>query len=153
MRRANRPATDNSGWTTGVVLSCVEGTGISQNKKSRDDIDEQEYARYELTIAADSVTGDPITMTLFTGTSLNDEPLDQKGRGKQVINIYNRLTHLVLSLGFVKESELKGLSDEMLAKIEKDFLSLEGEKVKFKLGKVKNTNLHAIDYRNIKIVK
>ena len=153
MRRANRPASDSAGWATGVVTSCVEGTGISQNKKSRDDIDEQEYARYELTIAADSVTGDPILMTLYTGTSLNDEPLDQKGRGKQVINIYNRLTHLVLSLGLIKESELKGLTDEALAKIEAEFLKLEGAKVKFKLAKIKSTNLHTIDYRNIKIVK
>ena len=153
MRRANRPATDESGWATGIVVSCEEGTAVQQTKTSRDDIDDQTYAVYNLTVAADSVTGDPINMRLQTGTTLNDEPQDQKGRGKQTVNIYNRLTHLVLSLGLLKETDLKTLSDQAIEKLEKEFLNLEGTKVKFKLAKIKGKNFHVIDYRNIKIVK
>ena len=133
LRRANRPALDAEGYAHGIVVKSDQGVGIAQHKGARDDVDEQTYDRFELTIQADG-TVKPVEMRVFLGTVLNPDPINQKGRGKKVVNVYNRFTTVALSLGLVTEKELATLTDKTVEKVEKAFLNLEGEKVRFRVG-------------------
>jgi hypothetical protein len=126
MRAANRPKLNDDGRVTGVIVRAEEGTGVRTTRKSKDDVAQESYERYELECEVDGTTG-PINMKLYVGTVLNPTPLDSKGRGAKEVKIYNQLTTLCLALGLINEDELENLTDEIIDRVESDFISLEGE--------------------------
>jgi len=140
LRVANRPIINEDGYTTATIVGCKFGKGVETIKKSRDDIDTREYERFELTVEMDGTSG-PISTTIFTGTSLNGV-IDEVGRGKAKKSVYNRLTSIALGLNLVSVNELSGkISQEICERVEESFLSIQGLRVQFKLGKIEGRSL------------
>ena len=147
MRAANRPKLTD-GRIHGIIVKSEQGTGIRQSKRSRDEVDEQEYDRYEVTVQVEGVTG-PIEMRMFVGTVLNPDPVNTKGRGKKVVRTYNQLTTLCLALGLVTEEELAGLNEDTIERVETAFLDLEGEKISATTS-IEN-GLHRINLNSVRL--
>ncbi len=140
LRAANRPLLDSEGFATATVTRSEFGKGVQTVKMSRDDIDTREYERFELDLAVDGTSG-LITMQIFAGVALNG-PIDESGRGKSKKVVYNRLTAIALGLGIVKPEEVDGvITPELIERVQDDLLKLEGERVKFQLGKVEGRAL------------
>lgn len=152
IRRANRPALDESGCATGVLTSVTLGTGIRREKKGRD-IEETEYDRYEFAFDVAGKTGDPIEIMVHTGTVINDEPVKVlgKARGKKnTVKIYNRFTSMCLVLGFISEEELSDVSTERLKEIQKKLEMLKDMKTTFKVGRNED-GYFVIDIQSIRL--
>ena len=80
-------------------------------------------------------------MKIYAGTALNGM-LDEVGKGKTKKPIYNRISTIALGLGLVTPEELEGIiSPEVMARVQKGLEDLEGDTLKFKLGKVEGKNL------------
>lgn len=140
LRAANRPLLDAEGFAIGVVVRSEFGKATQTIKASRDDVDVREYERFELDIAVDGTAG-VIPMSVYAGTALNG-PLEEVGRGKTKKVVYNRISALALGLGIVKPEDLEGVIDpDLIVRVQAELLKLEGERVKFKLGKVEGRNL------------
>ena len=140
LRSANRPILDSAGYVTAIVTSAVFGKGVDTRKRSRDDVDTVEYERFELGVAVEGTAG-LIPMTVYTGTALNGI-LEYSGRGKTRKPVYNRVSTLALNLGFATPDELEGtIPESVTSRIQESLLNLEGEKVRFKLGKVEGKHL------------
>ena len=116
------------------------GKGVEVITRSRDDVDSREYERFELEIAVEGTAG-AIPMKIYAGTALNGM-LDEVGKGKTKKPIYNRISTIALGLGLVTPEELEGIiSPEVMARVQKGLEDLEGDTLKFKLGKVEGKNL------------
>ena len=140
LRVANRPSTDTAGFATAVVIRSEFGKGSETVRKSKDDVDVREYERFELELGVEG-TGGVIPMTIFTGTTLNGV-LDEIGKGKTKKQVYNRLSAIALGLGIVQAAELEGaIEPEVVERVQKSLIELEGQKVQFKLGKVEGRSL------------
>lgn len=140
LRSANRPILDSDGYVTAIVTSAVFGTGVDTRKRARADGDTVEYERFELSLAVEGTAG-LIPMTVYTGTALNGI-LEYSGRGKTRKPVYNRVSTLALNLGFATPDELEGtIPESVTSRIQESLLNLEGEKVRFKLGKVEGKHL------------
>ena len=140
LRAANKPITDADGYATATVTRSEFGTGIETVQKSKDDIDAREYERFELGLAVDGTAG-LIPMTIFAGTALNGV-LEESGRGKNKKPLYNRITSIVLGLGLATPAEVEGsISPEVVERVQKGLTDLEGDRLKFKLGRVEGRPL------------
>jgi hypothetical protein len=140
LRVANRPITDTEGFATAVVIRSEFGKGTETVRKSKDDVDVREYERFELELGVEG-TGGVIPMTIFTGTTLNGV-LDEIGKGKAKKLVYNRLSAIALGLGIVQADELEGaIEPEVVERVQKGLIDLDGQRVKFKLGKVEGRSL------------
>ena len=140
LRAANRPVLDSDGYATAVVTRSEFGKGTQTVKSSRDDVDVREYERLELDLAVDGTAG-PIQMSIYAGTALNG-PLEEVGRGKAKKAVYNRLTSIALGLEIIEPKDVEGIIEpEIIERVEKALLDLEGTKVRFKLGKVEGKSL------------
>jgi hypothetical protein len=152
IRRANRPALDESGYATGVLTEVALGTGIRREKKGRD-IEETEYDRYEFAFEVVGKTGEPITITVHTGTVINDEPVKVLGktRGKKnMVKIYNRFTSMCLALGLIEEQELSSVSTERLKEIQQNLQTLKDLKASFKVGRNED-GYFVIDIQSVRL--
>lgn len=150
IRKANRPAIDKDGMSSGLLDYVQAGTGVRKEKKGRD-VEEIEFARYEFYFKADGVTGEPVTIKVYTGTVINDEPVEvlAKGRGKKAeTRIYNRLTTLCLRLGLLNEEQLTTVTDEQLQSIDNALMGMEKIPVSFKVAK-NAEGFYAIDLNSI----
>lgn len=140
LRAANRPLLDSEGFATATVTKSEFGKGSQTVKTSRDDVDVREYERFELDLAVDGTAG-LIPMSVYAGTALNG-PLEEVGRGKAKKVVYNRISAIALGLDIVKPEDLEGVIDpDLIVRVQAELLKLEGERVKFKLGKVEGRNL------------
>jgi hypothetical protein len=140
LRIANRPVLDAAGFARAVVVRSEFGEGQETVRRGKDEVEPVTYQRFELELQADGTTG-PIKMEVFTGTVLNG-PIGEKGRGKAKKPTYNRLTGLCLALGLVQAGELDGeISDDVRGRIEAALLNLEGDRLKFQLGRVEGRPL------------
>lgn len=140
LRAANRPLLDKDGNATGIVTRSEFGKGVEVVTRSRDDVDSREYERFELEIAVEG-TGGVIPMKIYAGTALNGV-LDEVGKGKAKKPLYNRISTIAIGLGLVTPDELEGvISDDVMSRVQKGLEGLEGDKLKFKLGKVEGKNL------------
>ncbi len=140
LRVANRPITDAEGFAVAVVIRAEFGKGTEMVRKSKDDVDVREYERFELELGVEG-TGGVIPMTIFTGTTLNGV-LDEIGKGKAKKLVYNRLSAIALGLGIVEPEELEGVIEpEVVERVQKSLIDLEGQRVKFKLGKIEGRAL------------
>lgn len=140
LRTANRPLLDADGFATGLVTRSEFGKGVEVITRSRDDVDSREYERFELEIAVDG-TGGVIPMKIYAGTALNGV-LEEVGKGKTKKPVYNRISTLALGLGLATPDELEGvISPDVVDRVSEGLQGLEGEKLKFKLGKVEGKNL------------
>ena len=140
LRAANRPVLDSNGYATAIVTRSEFGKGTQTVKSSRDDVDVREYERLELDLATDGTTG-PITMSIYAGTALNG-PMETVGRGKAKKAVYNRVTSIALGLGIIEPKDVEGVIDpDVVDRVEKALLDLEGTKVQFKLAKAEGKSL------------
>lgn len=140
LRAANRPLLDSEGFATATVVRSEFGKGSQTVKTSRDDVDVREYERFELDVMVDGTAG-LIPMSIYAGTALNG-PLEEVGRGKTKKVVYNRISAIALGLGIVKPEDLEGVIDpSLIERVQGELLKLEGDRVKFKLGKVEGRNL------------
>jgi hypothetical protein len=154
IRKANRPSVHPDGFSTGTLAYVKAGTGVRKEKKGRD-VEEIEFPRYEFYFEVDGVTGDTLTIKVYTGTVINDEPVEvlAKGRGKNAeVKIYNRLTTMCLKLGFLKEQDLATVTDKQLTEVDNGLLSVEDMPLRFKVGKTPE-GFHTIDLNTIEPVK
>ena len=136
VKAANRVQVNTDGYATGTFVEIREGKGKTLVQKSKSDVDERVYDRFEFVLVADGTVA-PIEMVLFTGTTLNHEPHDFVGRGRQRKPIYNRLTTFCLALGILKSDELStDISPSVVDRVAAALNDLEGERVRFKLGQV-----------------
>jgi hypothetical protein len=152
IRRANRPALDESGYAAGVLTSVTLGTGIRREKKGRD-IEETEYDRYEFAFDVEGKTGDPIEITVHTGTVINDEPVKTlgKARGKKnTVKIYNRFTSMCIVLGLISEEELSDVTTERLKETQHKLQTLKDLKTTFKVGRNED-GYFVIDIQSLKL--
>lgn len=143
LRAANRPLLDKDGYATGLVTRSEFGKGVEVITRSRDDVDSREYERFELEIAVEG-TGGVIPMKVYAGTALNgvlDEVAVGKGKDKGQKPVYNRISTLAIGLSLATPEELEGvISPEVMDRVQKGLIELEGDKLKFKLGKVEGKN-------------
>jgi len=140
LRAANRPLLDSEGFATATVVRSEFGKGSQTVKTSRDDVDVREYERFELDVMVDGTAG-LIPMSIYAGTALNG-PLEEVGRGKTKKVVYNRISAIALGLVIVKPEDLEGVIDpSLIERVQGELLKLEGDRVKFKLGKVEGRNL------------
>ncbi len=140
LRAANRPIVDAEGFATGVVTKAGFNMFTRTVKHGRDDVDVEEFERFELAIQVAGTAG-PIVMHVYAGSALNGI-LEETGRGKTKRPVYNRLSAMALSLGLTTPEELEGVIDPaVIARIQTGLENLEGDKLKFKLGKVEGRNL------------
>ena len=140
LRSANRPVQDVDGYVTATVTSAKFGKGADTKRHARDDVDTVEYERFELGLAVRGTTG-LIMMTVYTGIALNGI-LEYAGRGKARKPVYNRVSTLALNLGMVSPEELDGtIADDVIARVQESLLNLEGDELKFKLGKIEGKHL------------
>ncbi len=140
LRAANRPLLDKDGFATGIVTRSEFGKGVEVVTRSRDDVDSREYERFELEIAVEG-TGGVIPMKVYAGTALNGV-LEEVGKGKAKKPLYNRISTLAIGLGLVTPEELEGVIDQdVMDRVQKGLEGLEGDKLKFKLGKVEGKAL------------
>lgn len=140
LRAANRPLLDSEGFATATVVRSEFGKGSQTVKTSRDDVDVREYERFELDVMVDGTAG-LIPMSIYAGTALNG-PLEEVGRGKTKKVVYNRISAIALGLGIVEPEDLEGVIDpSLIERVQGELLKLEGDRVKFKLGKVEGRNL------------
>lgn len=140
LRAANRPLLDPEGFATATVVRSEFGKGSQTVKTSRDDVDVREYERFELDVMVDGTAG-LIPMSIYAGTALNG-PLEEVGRGKTKKVVYNRISAIALGLGIVKPEDLEGVIDPaLIERVQGELLKLEGDRVKFLLGKVEGRNL------------
>jgi hypothetical protein len=149
IKRANNLVKSEDGFYTGFIVASQLGIGKKQEKNGRD-IEEIEYSRYELITNFEGTTA-PIQVKTYTGSTINDEPVEIRyaGRGeKNEVKIYNRFTTLLLKLGIVKESELLTATDEM---IEKGIEALNGRSLRCKVGKNKD-GFYAIEIDTIELI-
>jgi len=131
---------DSEGFATATVVRSEFGKGSQTVKTSRDDVDVREYERFELDVMVDGTAG-LIPMSIYAGTALNG-PLEEVGRGKTKKVVYNRISAIALGLGIVKPEDLEGVIDpSLIERVQGELLKLEGDRVKFKLGKVEGRNL------------
>lgn len=153
MKIANNLVKSDDGVYEGGIVSLGFGTGKRTEKNGRD-IEEIEYARFELCVEFPG-TNEPIKIKTYTGVSINSEPVEVKyaGRGaKNEVAIYNRFTTLLLALGLLSEDELANVDEKTLGRIEKDMDSLKGQVVRCKIGKDKG-GFHAIDLASLELKK
>lgn len=149
IKRANNLIKSEDGFYNGFIVASQLGIGKKQEKNGRD-IEEIEYSRYELIVNFEG-TNAPIQVKTYTGSTINDEPLEVRyaGRGeKNEVKIYNRFTTLLLKLGIVKESELLTTTD---AAIEKGIEDLNGKTIRCKVGKNKD-GFYAIEIDTIELI-
>lgn len=140
LRAANRPLLDSEGFATATVVRSEFGKGSQTVKTSRDDVDVREYERFELDVMVDGTAG-LIPMSIYAGTALNG-PLEEVGRGKTKKVVYNRISAIALGLDIVEPEDLEGVIDpSLIERVQGELLKLEGDRVKFKLGKVEGRNL------------
>lgn len=154
IRKANRPAVQDDGFSTGHLAYVKAGTGVRKEKKGRD-VEEIEFPRYEFYFEVDGVTGEPLTIKVYTGTVVNDEPVEviAKTRGKNAqINIYNRLTTMCLKLELLKQDDLRTITDKQLVEVDSALLASENVPVRFKVGKTPE-GFHTIDLNTLEVVK
>lgn len=153
MKIANNLVKSEDGIYEGAITALGFGTGKRTEKNGRD-IEEIEYARFEMTVAFEG-TNEPIKIKTYTGVSINNEPVEVKyaGRGaKNEIAIYNRFTTLLLALGLLSVDELESVDDKTLERIEKAMDGLKGQIVRCKIGKDKG-GFHAIDLSSLELKK
>lgn len=140
LRVANKPVLDSENYATATVVRSEFGKGTETIRRGKDDVDTREYERFELEFAVDGTAG-LIPMTVFTGTSLNGV-LEESGRGKTKKAVYNRLTTICLGLGLVKPSEVEGtIALDVVERVQDALVKLEGDRVRFKMGKVEGRSL------------
>ena len=143
VKAANRVQENSDGYATGLFVEIREGKGIATVKKSKTDIDERHYERFEFVLEVDG-TVSPIEITVFTGTNLNHIPQDYVGRGRQRKPVYNRLTTFCLALGLLKYDELNtDITPDIVDRVTESLNNLEGERVRFKLGQVEGKSITA----------
>jgi hypothetical protein len=152
IRRANRPAVDAEGYSTGVLTEVALGEGARFEKKGRD-VEQINYDRYEFYFKVKGKTGDDIDIIVHTGTVINDEPVKVlgKARGKKnTVNIYNRFTSMCLALGLLTESELTNLSKEGLDDLQQKLEALENVETVFKVGR-NDDGYFVIDIQSLRL--
>ena len=153
MKIANNLVKTEDGIYEGAIIDLGFGTGKRVEKNGRD-IEEIEYARFEICVAFEG-TNEPIKIKTYTGVSINNEPVEIKyaGRGaKNEVKVYNRFTTLLLVLGLLTETELENVDEKTLERIEKAMESLKGQVVRCKIGKDKG-GFHAIDLSTLELKK
>jgi hypothetical protein len=152
IRRANRPAVDADGYSTGVLTEVSLGEGSRFEKKGRD-VEQITYDRYEFYFKVKGKTGDDIEIVVHTGTVINDEPVKVLGktRGKKnTVNIYNRFTSMCLALGLLSERELSTLSKEGLDDLQKKLEAVKDVETIFKVGRNED-GYFIIDIQSIRL--
>ena len=153
MKVANNLAKVEGNIYEGAIVDLGFGTGTRTEKNGRD-IEQIEYARFEMT-ATFAGTNDPIKIKTYTGVTINNEPVEVKyaGRGaKNEVPVYNRFTTLLLALGLITVDELENVDDKTLERIEKDMESLKGQVIECEIGKDK-AGFYAIDLQTLKLKK
>ena len=149
---ANNLVKSDDGLFIGEITTAQFGIGKRQEKHGRD-VEEIEYSRFEL-VAEFEGTNTPIQVKTYTGSTINDEPLEVRyaGRGnKNEVKIYNRFTTLLLKLGILTESELKNVDDSTVDKIEKDIEKLKGRRIRCIVGKNKE-GFYAVDVESLELL-
>lgn len=140
LRVANRPLLDSENFATATIVRSEFGKGVQTVRNGKDDIDTREYERFELELAVDGTAG-LIPMTVFAGSALNGI-IEETGRGKSKKPVYNRLTTICLCLGIVTPDEVEGIiAPEVVERVQDALVKLEGDRVRFKLGKVEGRAL------------
>lgn len=155
IRVANRPNVDTQGFVNGVLKKVILGEGMRREKKGRN-IDETKYDRYEFYFEVEGKSGDPIEIRLYTGTVLNDDPIQilGKNRGKkEQKNLYNRFTVVCTTLKLLSKDDLENmsLSDAQLDDIAKSLKEIHDLPVRVKVGK-NSDGFYAIDPDSLTLV-
>lgn len=149
IKLANNLVKKDDGLYIGKIVAAQFGIGKRQEKHGRD-VEEIEYSRFELVVDFEG-TNAPIQVKTYTGSTINDEPLEVRyaGRGnKNEVKIYNRFTTLLLKLGMLSEKELKNVNESTVEQIEKDIEELNGRTVQCAVGKNKE-GFYAIDVESL----
>lgn len=152
IRRANRPAVDAEGYSSGVLTEVALGEGTRLEKKGRD-VEQITYDRYEFYFKVEGKTGEDIDIAVHTGTVINDEPVKVlgKARGKKnTVNIYNRFTSMCLALGLLTENELASISKDGLDDLQQKLEALKDVKTIFKVGR-NDDGYFVIDIQSIRL--
>ena len=152
IRRANRPAVDAEGYSSGVLTEVALGEGSRSEKKGRD-VEQINYDRYEFYFKVKGKTGEDIDIVVHTGTVINDEPVKVlgKARGKKnTINIYNRFTSMCLALGLLTEKELSTLTKKGLDDLQEKLEALENVEAIFKVGR-NDDGYFVIDIQSLRL--
>lgn len=151
-RKAKRMVVQEDGFYHATLTDVVEGTGQKTEKKGRD-TNTIAFQRFEFYFnVMSNKADDPIGITLFTGTVINDEPDQERGRGNKIIKLYNRYTTVLMAFGLVKESELEGLSDADCEKIGDKMMTLSGVQVRFK-GSKNERGYFDMDVQSLEVMK
>ena len=149
LKKANNLVKSEDGFYEGFIVESKLGIGKKQEKIGRD-VEEIEYSRYELIVNFDGTTS-PITVKTYTGTTINDEPVEVRyaGRGaKNEVKIYNRFTSLLLKFGILNENELIDFDE---SKVEKGIKELTGRTIRCKVGKNKD-GFYAVDIESVELL-
>jgi hypothetical protein len=144
------PASDD--YHIGTITDMRFGEGRKQEKNGRD-IEEIVYQRCELTTVFDG-TDKPITIHTYTGVTVNAEPLEvlYSGRGKgQAVNVYNRFTTLLLSLGLIGVDDLAGMTNESADLLADNIEKMKGKKIRAKVEKDKG-GFYVLDITSITLM-
>ena len=153
VKAANRVQENSDGYATGIFVEIREGKGKTLVQKSKTDIDERHYERFEFVLEVDG-TVSPIEMVVFTGITLNHEPHDYVGRGRQRKPVYNRLTTFCLALGLLRHDELNtDITPVIVERVTESLNNLEGERVRFKLGQVEGKSITAPRLETFELIK
>lgn len=138
IKLANRPITDENGYTKGTLLS-IEETAIQRGDPETGEVKTQE--QYCFTFACDGRTG-PINIKLWTGKNIDDSK-DDKGR-------LNKLTTILIKTGLLTEAALKNLESIDLSDLSDRFLALSGQDMRFRV--VKAGRFHDADISSLELI-
>jgi hypothetical protein len=139
---------DNSGLHTGTIIEM--DTYIARKTEKNGDQYEYEACR---TIIQTPATPEPIDIKIFTGSKVNNQPVDIKypeRKDKRVV-VYNRFTTLLLKMEIITVADLDEYSTKIIDKITKGMKNIIGKNIKFKVGIDKN-RLFAIHIDTITLV-
>lgn len=149
IKLANNLVKKEDGLYIGKIVAAQFGIGKKQERHGRD-VEEIEYSRFEFVVDFEG-TNAPIQVKTYTGSTINDEPLEVRyaGRGgKNEVKIFNRFTTLLLKLGMLTEKELKNVDESTVEKIEQNIEELNGRDIQCAVGKNKE-GFYAIDLETL----
>jgi len=124
---ANKPIIDDLGFVYGVISEVLD---IPERLERQGKKEVKFSSQFQFIILSEG-TQKTITFNIWVGQNINPDKFKNDDKLE-----YNRLTTLLLSIGFIDEKDLTNLENN--PNLLKDLESLEGQKIKFKLESSKN---------------
>jgi hypothetical protein len=151
---ANSPVkADEQGFNNGVIKSIDFVEHVTKNKQDRH-ADEIVYTACKMVVTTGGIVGD-IDMIVYTGSKINPVPVDTKyaTRGqKNIVNIYNKFTTLLLNLNIITVDDFETLSEKTLERVDSGLDKLINKKIKFKIV-LNEKRLNTVDVGSIAFSK